>query len=55
MDRTQSDYSIYRQVVSQLMEGQEQLPSLPSITLEIRSALPARCGRMMSACLGLHA
>lgn len=41
VDRTQSDYSIYRQVVSQLMEGQEQLPSLPSITLEIRSALRA--------------
>lgn len=41
MNRAQSDYSIYRQVVSQLMEGQEQLPSLPSITLEIRSALRA--------------
>ena len=41
MDRAQSDYSIYRQVVSQLMEGQEQLPSLPSITLEIRCALRA--------------
>jgi HD-like signal output (HDOD) protein len=34
-----SDYAIYRQVVSQLMSGEEQLPSLPAITLEIRRAL----------------
>ena len=34
-----SDYSIYRRVVSQLMQGQEQLPSLPSLTLDIRRAL----------------
>lgn len=34
-----SDYSIYRRVVSQLMQGQEQLPSLPALTLEIRRAL----------------
>ena len=34
-----SDYSIYRQVVSQLMQGQEQLPSLPTLTLDIRRAL----------------
>ena len=34
-----SDYSIYRRVVSQLMQGQEQLPSLPTITLDIRRAL----------------
>ena len=34
-----SDYSIYRRVVSQLMQGEEQLPSLPTITLEIRRAL----------------
>lgn len=34
-----SDYSIYRQVVSQLMQGQEQLPSLPALTLDIRRAL----------------
>ncbi|WP_233280178.1 HDOD domain-containing protein [Pseudomonas xionganensis] len=34
-----SDYSIYRRVVSQLMQGEEQLPSLPSITLDIRRAL----------------
>jgi HD-like signal output (HDOD) protein len=34
-----SDYSIYRRVVSQLMQGEEQLPSLPAITLDIRRAL----------------
>lgn len=34
-----SDYSIYRQVVSQLMQGEEQLPSLPALTLDIRQAL----------------
>lgn len=34
-----SDYAIYRQLVSQLLAGEEQLPSLPSITLEIRRAL----------------
>lgn len=34
-----ADYSIYRDVVAQLMAGNEQLPSLPSITLEIRQAL----------------
>lgn len=34
-----SDYSIYRRVVSQLMQGQEQLPSLPALTLEIRRGL----------------
>ena len=34
-----SDYSIYRRVVSQLMQGHEQLPSLPTITLDIRRAL----------------
>ncbi len=34
-----SDYAIYRQVVTQLMSGEEQLPSLPAITLEIRRAL----------------
>jgi HD-like signal output (HDOD) protein len=34
-----SEYSIYRRVVSQLMQGQEQLPSLPAITLDIRRAL----------------
>jgi HD-like signal output (HDOD) protein len=34
-----SDYSIYRRVVSQLMQGEEQLPSLPALTLDIRRAL----------------
>ncbi len=34
-----SDYSIYRRVVSQLMHGEEQLPSLPNLTLKIRHAL----------------
>ncbi len=34
-----ADYSIYRDVVAQLMADNEQLPSLPSITLEIRQAL----------------
>ncbi len=35
----QSDYAIYRQVVTQLMSGEEELPSLPTITLAIRRAL----------------
>jgi HD-like signal output (HDOD) protein len=35
----QTDYSVYRDVVNQLMSGNEQLPSLPSITFEIRRAL----------------
>ena len=39
MSEAASDYAIYRQVVTQLMSGEEQLPSLPSITLEIRRAL----------------
>ncbi len=34
-----SEYSIYRRVVSQLMQGEEQLPSLPTLTLDIRRAL----------------
>lgn len=34
-----SDYSIYRRLVSQLMQGEEQLPSLPTITMDIRRAL----------------
>jgi len=34
-----SDYSIYRRVVSQLMQGEERLPSLPTLTLDIRRAL----------------
>ena len=39
MQSEASDYSIYRRVVSQLMQGEEQLPSLPTITLDIRRAL----------------
>ena len=39
MSTGSSDYAIYRQVVTQLMSGEEQLPSLPAITLEIRRAL----------------
>jgi len=35
----QTDYSIYRSLVSELMAGNEQLPSLPAIAFEIRSAL----------------
>ena len=34
-----SDYGIYRRAISQLMQGEEQLPSLPTITLDIRRAL----------------
>jgi HD-like signal output (HDOD) protein len=34
-----SEYAIYRRVVSQLMQGEEQLPSLPTITLDIRRSL----------------
>ena len=41
MDELQSDYAVYRQVVSQLLHDQEQLPSLPMLTLEIRRALAA--------------
>ncbi|MNF48736.1 HDOD domain protein [compost metagenome] len=39
MSAAESDYSIYRRVVTQLMNGEEQLPSLPMITLDIRRAL----------------
>ncbi|MET1077553.1 MAG: HDOD domain-containing protein [Pseudomonas sp.] len=41
MGALQSDYSLYRRVVSQLMCGEEQLPSLPMLTLDIRRALSA--------------
>lgn len=34
-----SHYSIYRTVIEQVMEGKEQLPSLPSLTLKIRQAI----------------
>ena len=36
---TSPEYAIYRQVISQVMNNQEQLPSLPSITLQLRAAL----------------
>ncbi|MES2821032.1 MAG: HDOD domain-containing protein [Pseudomonadota bacterium] len=36
-----TEYSIYRGLVSQLMCGEEQLPSLPTLTLDIRRALSA--------------
>lgn len=39
LESAHTDYAIYREVVAQLMNGQEQLPSLPSITLDIRRAL----------------
>lgn len=39
MQPVQSAYAIYRDVVTQLMTDNEQLPSLPGITFEIRRAL----------------
>ncbi|WP_375740967.1 HDOD domain-containing protein [Pseudomonas boanensis] len=39
MSTAESDYSVYRRVVTQFMNGEEQLPSLPTITLDIRRAL----------------
>ncbi|MEN0036422.1 MAG: HDOD domain-containing protein [Cellvibrio sp.] len=39
MQSVQEDYSTYRQVVSDLLKDDEQLPSLPAIALEIRKAL----------------
>lgn len=36
---TPTDYSVYRKVVRDLLSGNEQLPSLPGITFEIRRAL----------------
>lgn len=35
----QPDYSVYRSVISDLLNGKEQLPSLPTITFEIRKAM----------------
>jgi HD-like signal output (HDOD) protein len=35
----QPDYSVYRSVISDLLNGKEQLPSLPMITFEIRKAI----------------
>lgn len=34
-----NDYSIYSTVINQVLHDQEQLPSLPSLTLKIRTAL----------------
>ena len=34
-----SDYAVYRQLVTQLLNGEVVLPSLPSLTFEIRSAI----------------
>lgn len=34
-----ADYTVYRDVVAQLMSGHEELPGLPVITIEIRNAL----------------
>lgn len=39
MQPVQSDYSIYREVINQLMADNESLPSLPTITLDIRRAI----------------
>lgn len=33
------NYNIYSIVISQVMRDQEQLPSLPSLTLKIRTAI----------------
>ena len=39
MADAQTDYAIYRQVVTRLLGGEEELPSLPAITLSIRREL----------------
>lgn len=52
MQSEASEYSIYRRAVSQLMRGEEQLPSLPAITLEIRRAL-ADVNTSLSKLVGL--
>ncbi|WP_439860080.1 HDOD domain-containing protein [Pseudomonas sp. MBLB4136] len=39
METVQSDYSVYRDLITQLMSDQEQLPSLPTLTWKIRRAL----------------
>lgn len=36
-----SSYAIYRELVMQLMQGEEVLPSLPSLTFQIRRAIQA--------------
>ncbi len=35
---TAGNYSVYRDAVSQIMQEQEQLPSLPALTIEVRQA-----------------
>lgn len=39
MTAVQSDYSVFRGVIGDLLSGKEQLPSLPAITFEIRKAM----------------
>lgn len=39
MQTAHADYSVYREVVTQLMAGDERLPSLPIITHEVRATL----------------
>lgn len=39
MQSAQPAYSVYRSVISDLLNGKEQLPSLPMITFEIRKAI----------------
>lgn len=39
MTAIQSDYSVFRGVIGDLLSGKEQLPSLPAITFEIRKAM----------------
>lgn len=39
MQTAHADYSVYREVVAQLMAGDERLPSLPIITHEVRRTL----------------
>ena len=36
-----SDYAVYKKLVTQLLQDEEVLPSLPSLTFEIRSAINA--------------
>jgi HD-like signal output (HDOD) protein len=43
----QSNYSLYRDVIRDLLSGKEQLPSLPSITFEIRKAMEQQDLSMM--------
>lgn len=36
--RGKEDFAVYREVISQVIQGQERLPSLPAITIKLRSA-----------------